>query len=200
MVDSHPVSQVESIVKPGYGGIFCFFQMKKFFAVLLCAICFVWLAALCSCEVDLSPFASAEFDAHTSREFDVYVCGAVENEGYIHILEGTDYQSLVEKAGLIAQTVMPATPYAVVDEKVSSLVLNYFDGAKLCYCTNVNGAAVTDRMSVENVSEEVINKLANYIAAHGKITDKTVLQQILGDDYAENFYKFYVSESDYEKN
>ena len=44
-----------------------------------------------------------------------------------------------------------------------------------------------------------MDKLADYIEEHGKITDKTLLKQILGEDYADNYYKFFVSMDDYEK-
>lgn len=145
------------------------------------------------------PFKPQQFAAKRPRVFSVYVCGAVENEGYINIFEGTDYQSLIFEAGYISQTIMPKTPYAVVNESVSVLVLNYFDGQKECYCINVNGAVVLDKLPCENISPQVIEKLHNYIVANGKITDRTQLKQILGNDYQDNFYKFFVSESDYEK-
>ena len=69
----------------------------------------------------------------------------------------------------------------------------------MCYCVNVNGPLITLRMNVENVSPQVVDKLADYIEEHGKITDKTLLKQILGEDYADNYYKFFVSMDDYEK-
>ncbi len=194
LVDSHPVFQVESIVKPGYGGIYLS-PMKKF----LLAMCLISLFVFSSCNAKIMPFKAKQFSAKQPRVFSVYVCGAVENEGYVDIFEGTDYQSLILSAGYIPQMVMPKTPYAVVREDVSTVVLNYFDGQKECYCINLNGAVVSDNLPCENVSPQVIEKLHNYVVANGKISDRALLKQILGNDYQDNFYKFFVSESDYEK-
>lgn len=170
--------------------------MKKLAVIVLLGIC---LLSLCCCYVDASPFATQSLTAQKPRVFEVYVCGAVKNEGYVRISEGTSYQNLILSAGYIPQTVFVSTPYAVVGSDVSCVILRYYNGAMQCDCVNVNGALVTDRCEVENISSAVIDKIADYIGLYGKITDKSLLEQILGEDYADNYYKFFVSESDYEK-
>lgn len=112
---------------------------------------------------------------------------------------GRRLQHAVEEAGIIAQTYLPDFPYTLVKSTTKQLAVNYFDGEKMCYCVNVNGPLITLRTNVENVSPQVVDKLADYIEEHGKITDKTLLKQILGEDYADNYYKFFVSMDDYEK-
>ncbi len=168
--------------------------MKKF----LLFIVFVFVLCLSSCVP--KPFETRPLEKIEPEIFRVYVCGAIANEGFVEISEGTDYRQLVYMAGYIPQTVMPNTPYAVVSRKTETFILRYYDGAKFCYCTNINGAAVKDRLEIENVSTEVVDKIANYLEKYGKITDKTQLKYILNEEeYQNSYYKFFVSREDYEK-
>ena len=170
--------------------------MKK----ILIAILIICLLCLCSCAEGNFPLFARRLDAKQPRVFCVYVCGAVAQEGYVEICEGADYFQLVCLAGYLPQTVMPDNPHMVVEKGVTSLAVRYFDGEKFCYCTNVNGQAVRDKSEIENVSAQTVNKIATYLEANGKITNKTQLANILTyDEYQNNHYKFYVSEADFEK-
>ena len=170
--------------------------MRKFvFWCLIVSLCLCF----CGCSVDFTPFKTHVSDAKPAKVYNVYVFGAVAEEGYGEVAGGADYSMLVEEAGIIAQTYLPDFPYTLVKSTTKQLAVNYFDGENMCYCVNVNGPLITLRMNVENVSPQVVDKLADYIEEHGKITDKTLLKQILGEDYADNYYKFFVSMDDYEK-
>lgn len=135
----------------------------------------------------------------TTKYFRVYVCGAVANEGYVVVPEGSDYSAVAERAGLLPVTYFTQNPHTLVTEYISVLPLDWYDGEKARSCINVNGGYVTLRMEIEGISPDVINKIADYIELNGKITDKSMLKEILGEDYADNFYKFFVSVNDYEK-
>lgn len=168
--------------------------MKRF--LLFIELIFVLFLSSCIPK----PFETRQLEKIEQETFLVYVCGAVENEGFVEISEGADYRQLVYFAGYIPQTVMPATPYAVVSRETETFILRYYDGTKFCYCTNVNGAAVKDRLEIENISPEIVDKIANYLEKYGKITDKTQLKHILNEEeYQDSYYKFFVSMEDYEK-
>ena len=158
---------------------------------VLCCICF------CGCS-DFEPFKPVSSQPTPAKTYRVYVCGAVANEGYYEVPEGTDYGAVVEMAGLLPQTYFVQNPQTLVTENLV-LPLQWYDGATERSCVNVNGGYVEMRREIDGISQEVINKIADYIEENGKITDKTLLKEILGDDYADNFYKFFVRADDYEK-
>lgn len=169
-------------------------QMKKLLAILMLFSMF----GLCACTQEDFPFANRQMAGVAPKVFCVYVCGAVQTEGYVEVQEGADIRQLVLLAGYIPQTEMPSLPYALVTN-TSALVLRYFDGSKFCYCTNLNGAAAQNCLA-ENVPLEVQQKIAAHLKQQGKISDRTQLKQILTQqEYDDNFYKYFVSEEDYEK-
>ncbi len=170
-------------------------QMKKLsiFVSLILLLCL-----LSGCTLNL-PFSPQESFAKPVRIFRVYVCGAVENEGYVEVCEGADYASLITLAGIIPQTVFPKDSLLLVKETSTILNVCYFDGTKVCYCVNLNGGYITLR-DVANVDKAVVDKIADYLELHGKITNRNVLRSILSEsEYNENYFKFFVSESDYEE-
>ena len=144
------------------------------------------------------PVLPSKPDTDTNH-FRVYVCGAVENEGYVEVAEGADFSALAEMAGMLSQTYFSQNPQTLVTETTKVLSLDWFDGKTVHSCINVNGGYVTMRYPVDGVDPAVINKIADYLEQNGKITDRSLLREILGDDYADNFYKFFVSVDDYEK-
>ena len=150
---------------------------------------------------DMSPAKSESSSSQldSTKTYRVYVCGAVAVESYVEVPEGADYSMLVEKAGRIAVTYFVQNPQTLVTADTKVLLLNWFDGGKAVDCVNVNGGYVTMRQPIEGIAPEIINKIADYIEEHGKITDKVVLKEVLGQDYDNNFYKFFVSVDDYEK-
>lgn len=77
------------------------------------------------------------------------------------------------------------------------IIVGFAEGDGRYYSVNANGAFVAARMDVDGVSAEVVNALADYIEAHGKVHNRTELRAALGDYYQDNYYKFYVSEVDY---
>lgn len=169
---------------------------KKFVSILILILVFV----LCNgCSEEVSPFTEQENEHKAPRKFKVYVCGAVLHEGYVEVEEGTDYATVIDLAGFIPQTVLPTDPHRLIVEEGVSLSLQYNDENGHHNCININGGYIQYRLPVEGIDEDVINRIADYYELNGKITDKELLKEILGEDYQENYYKFYVDVKDYEK-
>ena len=128
----------------------------------------------------------------------IYVCGAVENEGYYEINLGADYNELLGMAGLLTVSVPPTFSSSFVDGSVTNVIVSYTDGKNAHNVINVNSQLITNRFEVDGLTSDVVNRLADYIEAHGKIGNRKQLGQALGDDYDDNYYKLFVAEIDYE--
>ena len=128
----------------------------------------------------------------------IYVCGAVQSEGYIEVELGTSYYDVVALAGILSQTVLPTFASAYVDGSVNKIVIGYNDGETNRESINVNSALIAARLPVDGLSEDIVNKLADYIETNGKIANRHQLELALGEDFADNFYKLFVAENDYE--
>ena len=168
------------------------------FIFVLCCFCFSGCIDGLPAQSFQPPVTPSQPN-NTSKTFSVYVCGAVENEGYVDVPEGSDYLALAEKAGVLPQTYFTQNPQTLVTEDTKVLPLDWYDGTVARSCVNVNGGYVTMRREIDGIDAVIINKIADYIALNGIITDRLQLKEILGDDYADNFYKFFVSVEDYEK-
>lgn len=144
------------------------------------------------------PYSPKAYLPKTTKYFVVYVCGAVQNEGFVRVRSGSDVAALVSAAGYLPQSYF-VSENSLVTEKREIFAVDYFDGEKVCSCVNVNSQAVLYKLKFENIDSEIIDKIADYISAHGKITNKAMLREILGEtDYQNNHYKFFVSKDDYE--
>ena len=165
--------------------------------ILFLAVC----VTLCSCDGVLdSPLGDVEIPPQPSVEtIRIYICGAVENEGYYETVAGANYMDVLRLAGLLSQSVLPTLNSSFVDGKITKIIVNYYDGETACDSINVNNAWIAARMPVKGLSEEVVNKLADYIELNGKIANQQQLKLALGQDYADNFYKLFVAEDDYEE-
>jgi len=168
--------------------------MKKSVAVLLTAIALCF--ALFGCEQELSP---DDLDNNLSKSFEIYVCGAVAEEGFYSLAEGSAYRNAVEEAGILEQTVMPDFGEQFADGGVSVIIADFAENGKTYNSVNVNSVFVRNKLPIEGVSDDVIALIADYIELNGEIKNKTILLSVLGDKYDSNYYKFYVSETDYEK-
>lgn len=195
MIDFHPVIQVEPIVKSGCGGIFFILMKKTLIFILILILCFTF----CGCSSNLVPFKEHNADAVSARKFKVYVCGAVEREGYVEVDEGADYNTVIALAGALPQTVFPSNTFILIKVDGEVLPLQYYDGVSFRDCVNLNGGIIQLRWDVEGIDSDVINRIADYYDLHGKITNKEQLKEILGEDYQDNYYKFYVDKNDYEE-
>lgn len=195
MIDFHPVNQVEPIVKSGCGGIFFILMKKTLVSILILILCFTF----CGCSSNLIPFKDHRAEAVTARKFKVYVCGAIRREGYVEVDEGADYNTVISLAGAIQQTVFPTNSFILIKVDGEVLNLQYYDGGLFRDCINLNGGYIQMRWDVEGIDADVINRIADYYDAHGKITNKEILKEILGEDYQDNYYKFYVDKDDYEE-
>ena len=174
--------------------------MKKWCValILILALC---ATALGGCDGStLSPWGekNAPNNVHKPTNYSVYVCGAVENEGYYQVSEGGTYFQAIEQAGLLQQSSFSPNFYSIVTGDQLAVAVRYTQNDVVYECVNLNNASLVLGLPVQNVPDEVVGKIANYIANYGKIHNKSQLRTALGDDYEDNFYKFYVAEADYE--
>lgn len=162
---------------------------------LLIAMC----VALCGCGADLEPFSEREIpNGAGPTVYTLYVCGAVQNEGFYRAEAGTAYDEVLQSAGLLEQSFLP-TLSSAVDRSVTQIIIDYFDGAKRCSSVNVNGILIVTRQPIDGIPQEAVDKLADYIDEYGTIHNKSQLKIALGELYAQHFYKFFVAKEDYEE-
>ena len=178
--------------------------MKKssaFIIMLLCIACLV----LSSCGTgEMWIWGSKKqqnIDGDLRKKtYKVYVCGAVENEGYYEVLEGAIYLDAIVKAGLLQCSRLTDLANKRVDRQQSTVVVQYVEDGKVRYCYDVNWEYFSLRLPMEGLSPSVVDKIADYLETRGKITNKAVLLEILGaEDYAEYHYKLYIAEADFEE-
>ena len=163
--------------------------------ILLIVVCVV----LCGCAFFSAPLSQAEITNRTANKVRIYVCGAVEREGYYEVEVGTDYAEVLRRAGALPQSVTPVLNSSYVDGNLDVIIVDYYDGQTKRVSIDANSVLICARKSVDGLSDEVVNKLADYIDAHGKIANKGQLEQALGRDYANNYYKLHIAEKDYEQ-
>ena len=185
--------------------------MKKKCALILIIVCLMSMT-LCGCESGenwtwgekISPWGSKNIQ-NTSGEgakktYRIYVCGAVENEGYYELSEDATYLDAVLKAGRLDCSYLRDNANLLVNGSQSAIIVQYVADGKVYDCYNVNWEYFSLRLPTVGLSNAVVNKIADYLDKHGKIANKTVLLEILGaEDYANNHYKLYVAEADYEE-
>ena len=164
-------------------------------------ILIVVCAILCGCGNSFNaPLGEVIVPAQLDNpDIRIYVCGAVEREGYYEVKAGTDYMDVLRLAGLLPESVIPTLNSFYVDGDIEIITVGYYDGEKICDSINVNSILIISRLSVDGLSESVVNKLADYIKMHGKIANKKELEKALGSDYADNHYKLFIAEKDYEE-
>lgn len=158
------------------------------------AVVLTILFCLCGCDMSLAPFSIQNNETKVIHK--VYVAGAVENEGYYYVTEGTARRDVIAQAGVLAQTVLPDG----IDEfitKDTEIYLDYSENDVTRSPINVNGMFVIYNIPVEGVDANIIEIISNYINQNGKITDRETLKLVLGERYQNNFYKFFVGAEDY---
>ena len=165
-------------------------------AVILLSVC----VTLCGCSIFSAPLGQLEVPNNQGENtVRIYICGAVEREGYYEAEVGTDYFDVLRLAGILPQkSVLPVFISDYVDGTVTNLIIGYYDGTNHD-SINANSILIARRLPVKGLDENVVNKLADFIEIHGKISNKKQIESALGDDYADNYYKLYVAEIDYEE-
>ncbi len=170
--------------------------MKRLTIALLLLCC----ACLSACSSSLKDQIT-NVPTQTKDVFRVYVFGAVLNEGYVEVDSSTTVETMLNTVGLCEQSSYPKNSLEVLTKNTKTYFVEYMLDGVTYSCVNVNGLYVVTRSKIENVDEEVVNKLADYLEEYGTITNKNVMREILGEeDYQNNYYKFYVSVDDYEGN
>lgn len=170
-------------------------KMKKVTIFVL----IVAVLLLASCNVE-PPLGDKDLPSSgTDSQLNIYVCGAVQNEGYVTVNLGEDYFSAVSKAGIIEQSKMPSFGDQLVDKNQTVVIVEYVLQGVSYTPINVNGPLVTRRTTIPNVDSVVVDMLADFIENNGNIKNRAMLQKALGDYYQDNFYKFFVGVDDYEK-
>ena len=177
--------------------------MRKNYGFVLLVI-MVLCVALCGCNASkVSPWGekTAQNAANNgpSDTYKIYVCGAVQNEGYFEVAKGDAYFAAIAQAGLLEKSWLSSNFYTIVDGSTSFVVVNYVENGVEHSCLNVNSEFIAQRYPIADLSDGVVNKIADYVEEHGKIANKTVLRSVLGDDFEIYHYKLYIAEADYEK-
>ena len=159
-------------------------------SALLWALCLVF----CGCSM---PYAEKTIPSNKTTYFNIYVSGAVENDGYFSFVAGSDYKEVLTKAGELPATYCSNDLSRLLTRDVREIILDYKVNGVTFYSVNVNGILITSRSPVDNVEPRIVDMLADYIESNGKITNRIKLRQALGEYYEDNFYKFFISEQDY---
>ena len=182
-------------------GIFVL-KMKKNYGFALISI-FLLCLTFCGCDLSkLSPWKGKEVQNNDSKpqQCQIYVCGAVENEGYYYVTEGETYFDAISQAGLLAQSSLPSISSRIVNTRVSFVVVPYRENGAVHECINANHPFFSARLPMEGLTDGIVNKIADYLETYGAIHNKNVLSVVLGEqDYANYHYKLYIAEADYEK-
>lgn len=144
-----------------------------------------------------SPYQSKTLPEVETKNYRVYVCGAVQTEGYFVVEQGTTIAEVITLAGLLPQTVLPQNAQSFVQTNCQIRV-DYHQNGTNYSVINANGLVVIFNTQAQNIDADVITKLHDYYTNHGTITSKSILKQILSpEEYQQNHYKFFVQESDY---
>ena len=168
--------------------------MKRLSATVI--FLFVLCVLLAGCVY--MPYRGRNIEDNSAETFTVYVCGAVEREGYVTVEAGTSCVDTVKLAGLLPQSILSVYYTDTVTESLKELVVNYADGGKICYCINANSPLIPLHIPIDGLPTEVTELLADYIDRNGAIRNKRQLKSALGE-YAEDFhYRFFIAEQDYE--
>lgn len=176
-------------------GLFVAMKARSGIAVIfLLTLC----VTLCGCSVSF-PLQGIEIPIQPQVTYRIYVSGAVERDGYYEVSAETSYVSLFQLAGLLPETVLPEFYTNLIDGNITKIILDYYDGEAVRYSINVNSPLIANRIPVKGLSQDVIDKLADYIDQYGAIRNRQQLSEALGDDYADNYYRLYIAEEDYEK-
>ena len=155
---------------------------------------------LCGCGGCSPPLGKVEVPTKPeTKTVRIYVCGAVEHEGYYEVKAGTDYYDVFRLAGILPQSAVPTLSSPYVDGSVTNLIVDFYDGSIRYSSVNANSVLIAMRQHVDGLSDRVVAKLADYLDQNGKITNKHQLELALGGDYADNFYKLFIAEIDYEE-
>lgn len=172
--------------------------MKRLFALVLILLTVCLIA--CGCDASaMFPYGNIQIEDKSTQTYQIYVCGAVLNEGYYDVDSCSDYYSAIALAGIVEQTLLPIKSLAIVTIETAQLVVNYIENGIEHDCINVNSALIVERLTVEGISADIVNKIADYVEIFGKITNKAMLATALGSDYEDNFFKFFVAMEDYEE-
>ena len=189
--------------------------MKKncaFILILILVLCLTFCACkdgkLSTWGDKISPWGDKNIennsggnDDSATKNIRIYVYGAVKNEGYYEVAQGETYLAAITKAGLLDCSWLSTNADTVVDEKQRTIVVQYLEDGTPHDCINANSDffSLRELAHFDGLSDDVVNKIADYHDAYGKIPNKTVLLEVLGDDYANYHYKLYIAEADYEK-
>lgn len=168
---------------------------RKIATILVLAVV---VCLCCGCRADqLSPNDEKNFNGGNETSVKVYICGAVQNPGIYSLPQGVDVQTAVEKAVLCDNGILPDNSLQFVKDGDCICVGFVDEDYKRYDSVNANGLLIVTRSEVDGLSAEVVNALADYIENNGTIHNREDLGKALGNLYADNFYKFYVSEVDY---
>lgn len=165
----------------------------------------ILLAVLCGCtpplaELHIPVSGNADIPPQVNQGNlmrKIYVSGAVENDGYINVPQICDYNTLLQIAGALPCAYMRNDVTAFVPEDLNVYIVDYVICGVRYYSHNVNSLSVKYRLPIDGVDGSVVDKLADYIDINGAVSNRQQLKDALGDDYLDNYYKFFIEEQDY---
>lgn len=178
--------------------------MKKSICLilLLCLTC--TFAGACFPRPFVEQIISVKIDSDKADDSDdetnvrmLYVSGAVVRDGYVAVPQICDYKMLLETVGIAEQAKLPEDIFRLIAPNIDRYIADFMREGVAYSSVNVNGAGVLARREIDGVDFAVVNKLADYIEKNGAITNRNKLKLALGDDYDENYFKFYIDKLDY---
>lgn len=147
-------------------------DIYKAFLFLL-ALIFLIFVALC-CIYGLKIFAGKKpsFKFYESGEFDIFMGGYVENEGYYTVRYSDTYKELFDDSGVLnVEGILDDNSLIKLNEAVNPsegfIICNYpgFKNQNINYAT-------AEKLEECGLNLESAQKIKNYIDEHGNLTDK----------------------------
>ena len=161
-------------------------RMKKNGAIVLILVIALTLVFSACDGSKTSPWGdkTVENNNGTPKIYSIYVYGAVKNEGYFNVEEGGTYLDAIMQAGMLAQSFPSEYAEALVSAQKTAVVVQYVEDGTLHDCIDANSAffALRDPLLFDGLSEAVVTKIADHLETVGKICNKQVLREVLGED------------------
>jgi len=153
-------------------------DIYRAFLFLLSLIFLVFITLCCIFGFQIFAGAKVSFKFSESGEFDIFIGGYVENEGYYAVRYSDTYGELFENSGVLnVEGILADNSLIKLNEAVNpyeEFVICNYPGFKN---QNINYAA-TEKLQGCGLSLESAQKIRNYIDEQGPFTDKLDLVRL----------------------
>lgn len=183
-----------------FQAVFSILQMKKsqflIYTVLFSVVILINAVVCLSLTGTISfadEYASViEQNANENGKW-IYVCGAVEKEGYYYAMKGDTEYSLIMQADPCDNYAYDFSYNETVDiDNVSLIAVGFYVGNQAFSPLDVNGASFAEFAETYGITQTVINSISNYKETYGSFTSKAQLQTLLGGEYDDYYFMLYV--------